>query len=115
MENIFYGDRELGVFVSNKELEELKNSGSISENLKGKNLEVKIFENENNTSSVQLNPAGKDISEANDIELYIDESFYKKLEREGTIRGNYGVNEIIIYSEKYAYLDALDQVYNLRD
>lgn len=114
MENIFYDKRELGIYLSNEELKELKTSGNISENKKGKNLEVRVFEKENNTSSVQLNTPGRGIGEVDNIELYVDKSIPEILEKKGFVRSQYGVNKVVLYSEKYSNIEALDSYYNLK-
>lgn len=114
MENIFYDNRELGIFLSNKELEELKTSGNISNNKKGRNLEVKIFENEKNGDPIRLNSPGKEVGEIDNIELYVDKSIPEELEENGFVRSQYGINEVVFYSESYDFIDTLDGHYNLK-
>ena len=114
MENIFYDNRELGIYLSKEELEELKTSGNLSDNKKGRNLEVKIFENNENNDPIQLNIPGKEFGEVDNIELYIDPTIHEKLEKRGFVRTQYGNNEVVLFSEKYSNFGPLDSYYGLK-
>jgi len=114
VDSFYSGERELGIFLSNKELEELNNSGNISGNCAGKNLEVKISEDENKIP-LRMNPLGKNLEEVESIELYIHGDAQKILEDKGILKNkDNGNNEVTIYTKNYANIGALNQVYNLK-
>lgn len=115
MRNIFYDEREIGLMISNDEIKELRSKGNLSMTTKGKNLELKFFENEKKQNTLWLIPAGKSFYDVDSVKLYLNDKIASNLEREGILRTSYPgkTNEIVVYSENYPFFNTLSKYYNL--